>query len=255
MKRYWKVGIAAVALVVLAGAAVGLVAAQEDGNTPTPAAQEQSDATAIPSGSDATPAEKDTLRDQFLDGLAEQLGVSREQLDQAIGDSALAVIDQVVADGQLTEDEAARIRDLINSGEFPPFFGRHGHGYGGFAHGLCGGANLEDLAGFLGVEASVVRDGLENGQSLAQIAEANGKTRDELKSFLLSSITDKVNQAVADGKITQERADEKLENFSARLDDLIDRQGAPFRDFRFRGDHDLPLPPETPSDTETSLTL
>jgi hypothetical protein len=40
-------------------------------------------------------------------------------------------------------------------------------------------------------------------------------------------VQDKVNQAVENGQITQERADEILANAPDRIDQLIDREGLP----------------------------
>ena len=216
MKRYWKAGIAAVALVVLAGAAVGLVAAQEDGNTPTPAAQEQ-----------------ERPKDRFKERLAENLGISVEELEQAIQQTHLDLLDEAVAEGRITEEQAAEIRERIESGE-GPFFGKpHPRPH-------CRGERVVgEVAEFLGVSEADVLAGLQSGQTLAQIAEANGKTRDELKSFLLSEVEEKVTAAVENGRITQERADEILANSSERIDALIDREGLPEGPGRFKFDHEL----------------
>ena len=223
MKQLWKWGIAVVAFFALVGAAVGIVAAQTD-EGPTPSATE----------------EKESLREDFLSRLADELGITREQLDQALTDTALGLVDEAVAEGRLTQEEAERIRERIAAGELP-FFGfghgmRHGFGPGqGFGHGPClGRYALGEVAEFLGIEPADVREGLEGGQSLTQIAEANGKTRDELKSFLLAEVEEKVNEAVANGRSTQERADEILQNASERIDELIDREGLPAPPVKFR---------------------
>jgi len=227
----------------------GFGLAQEE--TPTvPTAEETATAP------EATPAEKDALRDQFLDNLAEQLGISRERLDQALSQAALDVVDQAVADGRITQEEADRIQEAIESGEFPFFFGRHGFGHGfghhGFGPGLgCPGVAADELAGFLGISVDDLRAARAEGQSLAQIAEANSKTRDELKSYLLSRVGERLDQAVADGKITQEQADQKLEDFSARLDDLIDSTGGP----GFGGPWWPHGPKEESDDTASETTL
>src|SRR3989337_2402514 len=124
MRNFWKAGIAAFVLLAIAGTAAGIVAAQTGGSTP--------DATATPkSSSDATPAKKDTLRDQFLDNLAGKLGVSRADLDTALSQTALDMVDKALADGKITDAEAQRIRAKINSGDFPLFggFGHHGRGH------------------------------------------------------------------------------------------------------------------------------
>ena len=209
--------------------------AQEDTPTATTPAGDEATATPV---ADETPGtdDKEALRDDLLQRLADELGISVDDLRQAMSNVALDLVDQAVVDGKLTEEEAATIRERIESGDAPFFFpghGRHHRGYGP-AHPALG-----NVAEFLGVEPKDVLDGLQNGQSLAQIAEANGKTRDELKNYLLDELTDKVNQAVENGRITQERADEILANAPDRIDQQIDREGLPERPFRMKPGSDM----------------
>ncbi len=236
MRNFWKIGIAAFVMLALAGTAAGIVAAQIGGSTPaatedtataTPKSGDSDSSTPNDVGNDAT--DKETRRDEYLDALAGNLGVTREALDSALADTALEMIDKALADGKITEDEATKIRERINSGDFP-FVPGLGHRFEkGFRHGFHAGVKVEDLANFLGVDVSVIHEGLMNEQSLAQIAEANGKSRDELTAHLTSNIKEKLAEMVADGSITQEQADEKLQNFTDNLDEMIDRSGPPFR--------------------------
>ena len=253
MRNIWKLLLVAIAGLALASAAVGIVAAQTDDATPTPSAtEEEGDTpTATEEASDTpteeaedtptdeaddTPTEdgegdatadedKATRRDAALDTLAENLGISREQLDVALRQTGLDLVDQALADGRITEDEAARIREAIESGELPFFFGG-GHGFHR-GPGFCPGANLEEIAEFLGVEREVIVGGLQDDESLAQIAEANGSSRDALVDFLVGKVEERVNEAVANERITQEQADEILANAEERINELVDREGLP----------------------------
>lgn len=240
MSNIWKLILLGVAGLALAGAAIGIVAAQDNG-------------TATPSATDATPADIPADRQAAIDGylakLAENLGVTVDDLTGALKQTALDIVDEKVADGTLTEDEAAQIRERIESGKglfFPPF-GR------GFHHGMDVGigVKLDDLAEFLGVDVVDIRDGLQSGQTLAQIAEANGKTADELAAHLLSNLEEKLNEAVANNRITQDRADEILANAPDKIDELINHAGplgpgrGPHRGFDggFPFGDDMPVPP------------
>jgi hypothetical protein len=100
--------------------------------------------------------------------------------------------------------------------------------------GIGIGAKLDDLAEFLGVDIAAIHEALQDGQTLAQIAEANGKTADELAAYLLGNLEEKLNEAVANGRITQERADEILANAPEKIDELINHEG-PFRPHRGPG--------------------
>jgi hypothetical protein len=253
MRDLWKFIVVTITGLVLAGTAVGIVAAQSGDSTPTPSPTEKEKDTPTAEAdtptaaadetptaeADATPSEGDKvdLKDNFLDALAGNLGVSREDLDAALRQTGLDLLDQAVADGRITEDEAAKIRERIESGEglFPFFPGPRGGFHGGFEHGFMVGANLEEIAGFLGVDRQVMVDGLQNNQSLAQIAEANGSSRAALVQFLVGQVTDHVNEAVANERITQERADEILANAEERINDLVDREGLPDRPGRHFG--------------------
>jgi hypothetical protein len=78
---------------------------------------------------------------------------------------------------------------------------------------------------------------LAQGESLGSIAEAHGKSRDELKSFLQQQVDQKVDDAVAAGMIPADRADELKTKLSSHLDEIIDGRLPKFeRHFRFRGD-------------------
>lgn len=255
MSNIWKAVILGIAGLVLVGAAIGIVAAQD--STETPAATDTPD---------ATPSDepKDALRDNYLSTLAENLGISQDELEAALKQTALDMIDQAVANGYLTEDQAAAIRDRIESGAGPfsggmPFFSGFGRGFHhGFGHGFGAGAKLDEIAGFLGVDVADITGALQDNQSLAQIAEANGKTAGELASFLLDQVTQKMNDAVANGEMTQERADEILANAPDKIDELINREGfpGPHRGgpgrFPFAPDGGMPVAPGGPVMPETS---
>jgi len=200
MKQLWKAGMVLLALVALAGAALGIVSAQSEGE------------------GEATPQveEKGVRKDEFLSRLAENLGISQEQLEAAMRETALEIVDEKVADGTLTEEQAAGIRERIEQGEFP-FFGKPHHRphLGGYLGG--------ELAEFLGITAEQFRDARLDGQSIAQIAEANGKSRDEVIDFLVGQMEKDLAAKVEEGKLDQARADEILERFKERVGELVDQ--------------------------------
>jgi hypothetical protein len=231
MHDLWKFIVVTITGLVLAGTAVGIVAAQTGEETPSPTAEDnatpEDDGDAEDTDGQADESDKTERKDHYLDTLAGNLGISREQLDAALRQTGLDLLDEAVADGRITEEQAAEARERIESGE--GLFPFKGHHRGGFGHGFKVGANLEEVAEFLGVERDVVIEGLSNDQSLAQIAEANGTSRDALVAFLTEQVTERVSEALADGQITQERADEILANSDERINDLVDRQGLPER--------------------------
>ena len=234
MKRIWKAGLAMVAVIALAGAAAGFVAAQTDG------------------GGDA--ASQGERRVDFLTRLAANLGVTVEEFQAALVQTQLQMVDEALANGDITEEQAAQARTRIESGEggfFPG--GKHRPQHRAY------GVKME-VAEFIGVTPEELMAGLESGQSVAQVAEANGVTEQELTDYLLGEIEAKLADAVESGRIDQAKADEILANAPARIEEMINRQGlaekrhgghagAGFRQSDFRGGSAPMLEPEAVSPT------
>jgi len=78
----------------------------------------------------------------------------------------------------------------------------------------------QELAALLGTTAEELATDLRSGASLADIAEAAGIDIDLVIDHLEAQITNRINQAVADGHIDQTRADEKL---ATLRDDILSR--------------------------------
>lgn len=209
MKRKWLLAGGAAVVVALAALGVGAVMAQseEDGEGRT-----------------------------FLDRVAEKLGIETGTLEQAIRDARSDQIEEALAEGDITEEQAQRLRERLEEFEFDgghPFgfgfkFGG-GDGIAGCARGLVLGGSppFADgrLAEFLDMTPEELRDALgEEGATLAIIAEANGTTRDELKSFLLGGVQERLDEAVAGGDITQAQADRCLEYFDSHVERLMDAE-------------------------------
>jgi len=188
----------------------------------------------------------------FLDRVAAKLGIPTSTLRDAVNSASNDEIDARVASGELTQQQADALKQRIASapdGAFGfrgPGFGRHG-GPGGL-HGVDAAA----LASFLGTDTATLRSELQaDGATLATVAQAHGKSRDELKTFLTAQIKAHLDQEVADGRMTQAEADQKLADATADLDAVIDRSGPPFGG-RHRGfdDDDVPGAP-APSSSAT----
>ena len=63
------------------------------------------------------------------------------------------------------------------------------------------------------------------GQSLADVIAANNGNLEKITADITSTITDRVNQAVADGKLTQERADQFLGNLDTAVQNALQGNG------------------------------
>ncbi len=161
-------------------------------------------------------------RETYLEKLATNLGVDLDALKEAISNTNLQTIDEKLADGSITKERADAARQRIANGE--TFFGIGSpggrHGGPGEVRGFGIHASPEELAAFFGLDAAALRTEMQT-KSLQTIASANGKSTDELKSFLTEQFNERLAQAVADGRITQEQADAKTQTFTAGLDEEI----------------------------------
>lgn len=72
------------------------------------------------------------------------------------------------------------------------------------------GAVAHALAGELGISAQQLRGDLASGQSLASIATANGSSPATLQQSILSLLQRRLDQAVANGKLTSEQEQSRL---------------------------------------------
>jgi transcriptional regulator with XRE-family HTH domain len=161
------------------------------------------------------------IREQLHDGatleeIAEDLGVDLDQVFTDLRASALAEIDERVAAGDLTQEQGDSIKERFES--FEP-------GEGPF--GARPDRGMRDIPGFLGnldIDLDGLRELIESGATLEDALADLGVDVDALLSDALENAATHIDELVADGRITQERADEMKE----RLDSFELGEGFPF---------------------------
>jgi len=143
--------------------------------------------------------------------IAERRGVTVEQLTTDVKARLLARIDAAEKAGRISSERAAKLRERVTEGSL---CGARHHAHARVAlHGM-----LRAAAGFLGLDREELREQLP-GTSLAALAEKQGKSVSALEAAMVAPAKQRLAQAVADGKLTQARADAVLE----RLEDAADR--------------------------------
>jgi len=80
-----------------------------------------------------------------------------------------------------------------------------------------GGKHLEVAAQAIGIEVDALREALRNGQTMAEVAQANGVEVQAVVDALVADATARIDEAAADGRLTQEEADEKKAELSERI--------------------------------------
>jgi uncharacterized protein (DUF433 family) len=181
--------------------------------------------------------ERDELVEQLKDGktvaeLADEKGVALDDIVDAIVEGAAERLAEAVADGKLTQEEAdaklAEMRDRLVDQLSQPFEPGDGHPGPGGKHGPGRGhrgAMLDIVAEKLGLERDALLEQLEGGKTVAELADEQGVALEDIVDAILEPVAERLAQAVADGRMTQDEADEKLAKMRANL---IERMSEPF---------------------------
>jgi polyhydroxyalkanoate synthesis regulator phasin len=119
-----------------------------------------------------------------------------------IVDEALAGL---VDDGTLTQDQADAVKDALERA---------------FDEAMPDGP-LEVAAETIGIDVETLIEGLRDGDTIADIAEANGSSADAVIDALVAQQRERLDQAVEDGHLRQEQADEIAAGLRERTEALV----------------------------------
>lgn len=199
MKKVWKmVGIATL-VAILGAAAIGAVAyAQDDGS--------------------GGPFD---FGGRFREAIAGILGISVEEYDAAVEQAQAQVVDEALAEGWLTEDQAQRMQERFDQG-----FGARGMGKGlmGPHQGFVGRGEtslISVAAEKLDMSVQDLLTELRDDKSIADVAQEQGVDPQDILDAYLAQLEENLAQAVEDGKITQNQADWMLEQATEMAPDRL----------------------------------
>ncbi len=180
---------------------------------------------------DATGLDGAQIAQQLRDGatLADIITANGGNVDAVIAD-ALAVVtertNEALANGNLTQERAdeilanaeTHITEAINNPM--PNLGRGGDGQRG------GGMRdiMQIVVDTTGLDGAEILQQLNDGATLAEIITANGGDVTAVIAQAVAVVTEKTNQAVTNGNLTQERADEILANADTRITEAINTE-------------------------------
>jgi hypothetical protein len=164
-----------------------------------------------------------------LNDAAKQLGVDPDELESAITKALENRLDEAVAAGRMTQEQADALKARLESGDVPLFGGPGGPG-DHHVHGMFGG--LDAAASYLGLTDAELRAKLEDGSTLADVAKAQDKSVDGLVAALVTAAKKDVADAVAAGRLTEAQQTEILADLEARITDLVNSEGPPGGGFR-----------------------
>ena len=159
-----------------------------------------------------------------LGEVAESNGIPTEDLISTITSIMTEKLNEAVAEGKITADEALtkadniqeRTQQMVNK-PLNPKPGKDQDHKGKGRHLL--GAVMESL----GIEKADIAEGISNGSTLGEVAESNGIPTEDLISTITSIMTEKLNEAVAEGKITADEALTKADNIQERTQQMVNK--------------------------------
>jgi polyhydroxyalkanoate synthesis regulator phasin len=194
-----------------------------------------------------------------LNDVAKQLGIQPSELSAAVKNALSNRVDEAVEAGRLTRAEGDELKARINAGEFPLFGVPTGPGYEHQPFGLIEPDPMGELstaADYLGLTQEQLRDRLNSGKTLAQIANEQDKSVAGLVDKLVEQKKARIEEAVNDGRLTRSHADEILAKIRRAVTDFIENGELHF-EYREEGPsfdkRPADLPDVDPGDTAATV--
>jgi hypothetical protein len=171
--------------------------------------------------------------------VAAEKNVALDTIIDAVLTSHTERLDEAVANGQLTQEQAdamlvlmkANLTRQINEGWSPRGGGFGFDGGGPFGHpgmgmrgGRWGGSSLLTVAAEeLGLTPAELITELQAGKSVADVAAEKNVAIDTIVDAVLAPRTDRLNELVAAGQLTQEAVDNRLADLRVDVTEWLNR--------------------------------
>ena len=144
---------------------------------------------------------------------AEESETVRPEFGERITDALQPLVD----DGTLTDAEVDAVVNALEEAR-PEDGGRGQHGPGQRGPGQRGAGAIADI---LGLEGSEIRDALQGGSTIADLAAEQGVAIVDVVVVLVAQTEERVAAGLDSGRIDQEKADEILANAEQHAEDLV----------------------------------
>jgi hypothetical protein len=143
------------------------------------------------------------------------------------GDRLRETLAPLVENGTITQAQLDSVVETIVAARPEGGFGEGRGGRGG-----RGGRHLTVVADTIGLEIADVRAAIVGGQTIAELAVANGSTAQAVIDAIVADKTARINERVAAGELTQAEADAKLAELTERVTTFVNETP------QFDGHHD-----------------
>lgn len=130
------------------------------------------------------------------------------------------VLDELVTEGVISQDQADTVEERFQEWR-ETRTDRGGRGFGGRGlGGIHGDAETrQEILDLLDIDDETLRERLMNGETMADIA---GDDLDAVVDLLVDSAEERLAEAVENGRITQEEADEKAADLDTRIEEKLE---------------------------------
>jgi polyhydroxyalkanoate synthesis regulator phasin len=134
----------------------------------------------------------------------------------------------LVENGTITEEQADAVEEALEDARPDRGF-EGGIGHPGFAFGFGG---ISTVAESLGIGEDELRAALADGQTIAAIAEEQGVDVQDVVDDIVAAQRERLDEAVAEGHLTQEEADEFLAGAEKRVTAFVNGEPPDREDLR-----------------------
>jgi hypothetical protein len=161
---------------------------------------------------------------RFVARIAEKQGISVAALEAKWKQKAVERIDAALTARRLTEEQARKLKARIAEWKLCDtslWKARPKAHQVARVHAAAVGSMVAGAIDYLDLTGKDLRAAWRAGKSLGDVAQAKGKSISGLKTAMLAKLTTRLDKAVADDRLTDERRDALVERYGKLADGLI----------------------------------
>ncbi|MCH8814677.1 MAG: hypothetical protein IH957_06185 [Chloroflexi bacterium] len=155
--------------------------------------------------------------DNLVSRVADKLGISEDEFVDVWNDSASELVTEGIEAGDIDPERGAALLERIEESDGIFTGPRHERGQKRGGHMVIGDAATT----VLGLEEGELCELRKDGQSLLDVALANGFTEEQFTTDLLAEVQSTLDEKVAAEDIDQVKADEIYTRISDNIDEII----------------------------------
>lgn len=174
---------------------------------------------------DAEKLQTELKAGKSLAEVAKAQGVSTDKVIALLTEQHEKQLAEAVTNGNLTQEQADKMKEHLAEGVTHMVENNHdGKHFGrGFGKGFFMKENA-DLLALLKLDAEGLQTELKAGKSLAEVAKAQGVSTDDVVALLTEQREKHLAEAVANGKLTQEQADQMKARLAEEIKQFVEHK-------------------------------